>query len=87
MSTGGKCFRLGARGRQSMEDFGIKGRSGGRLRWLILKGLEPIRGSESRMGLTSPPHIDTRGDLGQAHFRGEPIRGQGRNKEEEGGGL
>ena len=43
-----------------MEDFGVKGRSGGGLRWLKLKIGEHIRGAESRVGLTSPPHIETR---------------------------
>ena len=70
-----------------MEDFGIKGRSGGRLRWLTLKGGEPIRGYKSSVGLTSPPHIDTGGDRGQAHIRGEPIRVQVRRNEKEGRGL
>ena len=44
-----------------MEDFGVKGISGGGLRWMILKGGEPIRGAESRVGLTSLPQLDTRG--------------------------
>ena len=44
-----------------MKDFGSKGISGRGLRWITLKGGEPIIGSESRVGLTSPPHIDTRG--------------------------
>ena len=38
-----------------MEDFGVKGRPGGGLRWLTLKGWGPIIGAESRVGLTSPP--------------------------------
>ena len=42
-------------GRQSVEDFGIKGRSGECLRWLILKVREPITGSDLRVGLNSPP--------------------------------
>ena len=42
-----------------MEDFGFKGRSGGGLRWMILKGWETIIGAEMRVGRTSPPHIDT----------------------------
>ena len=59
---GGKeWFLLGTQGRQSMEDFGVKGISGGGLRWMILKGGEPIRGAESRVGLTSLPQLDTRG--------------------------
>ena len=53
-------FRLGAQGKQSMEDFGVKGVLGGSLRWLILKVGEPIRGSKSRVGLTSPLQLDTR---------------------------
>ena len=42
-------------------DFGVKGRSGEGLRWLKLKGGRAIIGAESRVGLTSPPHIDTGG--------------------------
>ena len=62
MSMGGKeWFLLGTWGSQSMEDFGVKGRSGGGLRWMTLKGGEHIRGSESRVGLTSPPQLDTGG--------------------------
>ena len=48
-------FRLGAWGRKSMEDFCVKGRSCGGLRWLTLKVGGPIIGSESMVGLTSPP--------------------------------
>ena len=60
MSMGGKeWFQLGIWGRQSMEDFGVKGISGGGLRWTTLKGGGPIRGSESRVILTSPPQIIT----------------------------
>ena len=44
-----------------MEDFGVKGISGGGLRWLTLKGGEPIIGSESRVRLTSTPQIETEG--------------------------
>ena len=62
MSMGGKeWFRLGSQGRQSMENLGIQGGSGGELRWLTLKGEGPIRGYDSRVRLTSPPHIDTGG--------------------------
>ena len=32
-----------------------------RVRWLILKGGEPTTGSESRVGLTSTPKLDTGG--------------------------
>ena len=55
MSTGGKYFRLGAQGSQSMEDFSINGRSDGGLRWLKFNGGGPIRRAESKGGLTSPP--------------------------------
>ena len=62
MSMGGKkWFRLGTWERKSMEYFGVKGISGGGLRWTTLKIGEPIRGSELRVGLNSPPQIDTRG--------------------------
>ena len=44
-----------------MEYFGVKGRSGGGLRWMISKGGEPIIESESMVGLTSPPQLDIRG--------------------------
>ena len=44
-----------------MEKFGFKGRSGEGLRCLLLKGGGSIIGAKSRMGMTSPPHIDTRG--------------------------
>ena len=47
-----------------------------------MKGGEPITGSELRVGLASPPQIDTGGYLGQAHVMGDPIIGQGRIKEE-----
>ena len=56
MSMGGKeWFLLGTWGSQSMEDFGVKGESGGGLRWLTLKGWGPIIVAESRVVLTSPP--------------------------------
>ena len=42
-----------------MEYFGVKGISGGRLRYLTLKGGEHIRRSESRVGLTSPTNLVT----------------------------
>ena len=49
VSMGGKeWFRLGAQGRQYMEYLGVKGVSGGGLRWMKLKGgglsEEPSRG-------------------------------------------
>ena len=80
-------FQLGAWGRHYMEYFGIKGRIGRNLRYLILKGREPIRGVESRVGLTSPPPYWHQGDWGQAQVRGEPIRGKGIRKEEEWRGI
>ena len=40
-----------------MEDFGVKGRSGGGLRWLTLKVGGPIIVADSMVELTSPPHI------------------------------
>ena len=43
-----------------MEYFGTKGISGRGLMWTKLKGGEHIIGAESRVGLTSPPHTDTR---------------------------
>ena len=52
ISTGGKWFQLDALRSKSMEDFGVKGISGGGLRWLTLKGWEPIIGVKSRVGLT-----------------------------------
>ena len=54
MSMEGNWFLLGSQLRQSMEDFGIKGRPGGGLRWLVLKVGEPIRGAELRVVMT--PH-------------------------------
>ena len=46
MSMGRKeLFRLGAQGKQSMENFGVKGISGGGFRWITLKGGGPIIGS------------------------------------------
>ena len=44
-----------------MEDFYVKVIYGWGMRWLILKGGEPIGGSNSRVGMASPPHIDTMG--------------------------
>ena len=43
-----------------MEDFGVKGRSSGGFRCLILKGEELISGVESRIRMNSPPHLETR---------------------------
>ena len=55
ITNGGKeWFKLCAQGSQSMEYFGVKGISGGGLRWLTFNGGEPIRGYESRVVLTSP---------------------------------
>ena len=62
MLIGGKAwFILGARGRQSLEYFGDKGRSGLGLRFLTIIGGYPIRGSDSGVGLISSPQIDTGG--------------------------
>ena len=58
-----------------------------RVRWLTLKGGEPITETKSRVGLTSPPPVWQHGGWGQACFRGEPIRGHGRREEEEGRGM
>ena len=55
-----------------MEDFVVKGISGRCLRWMTLKGGEPIRGAESRVGLTSPPHLDT-GGIGVRIMSGESL--------------
>ena len=44
-----------------MEDLVAKGISGGGLRCLTSKGGEPITGAELRVGLTSPPQLDTGG--------------------------
>ena len=44
-----------------MEYFYEKERLSGGLRWMTSKGGEPIIGTESRVGLTSPPQIDTGG--------------------------
>ena len=57
---GQEWFRLGAWKKKYMKDSGVKVRSGRGLRYLILKGGEPIRGVEWRVGLTSTPHLDTR---------------------------
>ena len=62
MSMGGKeWFLLGAWGKQSLAELSVKGKSGSGLRWMSLKRGEPIRGSVSRVGLTSSPHLDTGG--------------------------
>ena len=42
-----------------MEDLVAKGISGGGLRCLTSKGGEPITGAELRVGLNSPPQLDT----------------------------
>ena len=53
MSMGGKeWFQLGAWGRKSMDNFGVKGISVGGFMWMTLKGAEPIKGLELRVGLT-----------------------------------
>ena len=53
ISMGGKeWFRLGLRGRQCMEYFGVEGGSGGGLRGLTLKVGETIIVAEATVGLT-----------------------------------
>ena len=51
---------------------------------MSLTGGETNGGAVLRVGMTSYPQLDTGGDQGQAHFRGDTIRGQGGSKEEEG---
>ena len=56
-----ECLWLGSQGRQSLEGFVVKGRSGLGLRWLPFEAVEPILGADSRVGLSSSPHIDKGG--------------------------
>ena len=50
---------MSAWGRKYLANFGVNRRYGLGFRWMILKGWDPIEGTNSRVRLASSPQIDT----------------------------